>query len=137
VSVYEIDCTTGEEEHRPLTEDEQAALEQGRQEHAAQAKADQWGEVLRIRGAQLSQSDWLASAPVDVPDAIRDAAKQYEADWLAFRQGLRDLPETFGYPDGDPTAVVWPTIPPAPKLVGTPPPSFVEFSPQVNFLAWF
>lgn len=57
-------------------------------------------EALRIeRWHLLIQSDWT-----QLPDAPLTTAKK--AEWKAYRQALRDLPETAG--DGE---VTWPTPP--------------------------
>jgi len=136
VSVIEIDCSTGEAIERPLTPAEQAALDQAHAEAAGQMKADQWAEVLRIRGAELSQTDWLIEPwPADLSDRIAGEIHDNEQGWADFRQGLRDLPQTFGYPDGEPTDIVWPMLPPAPNVVGTHPPPYVQFTPPPNFHA--
>jgi hypothetical protein len=129
VSVHEIDCTTGEVNERPLTEEEQAALDQNQQEQAAVTAADQWATVDSVRGAQLRQTDFCVEPyTVDLPARTQAALKANEPAWLAFRQALRDLPETFGAPDGDPTQIIWPTLPPAPKVAITPPPPFTDSS---------
>lgn len=56
-----------------------------------------WVQMRMRRNQLLIQSDWtqLSDSPVDA------------AAWAAYRQELRDLPNT----TADPTAVTWPTIP--------------------------
>jgi hypothetical protein len=62
---------------------------------------------------RLSGSDWLVEPfPVDLPANVEAECKQYEVEWYAYRQALRDLPEN----TTDPAQVVWPKPPPAPLL---------------------
>ena len=62
------------------------------------ATAAAWGAIRAERDALLAACDWRV-----LPDAPGDTAP-----WLAYRQALRDLPQTFS----DPAAIVWPTPPP-------------------------
>jgi len=59
--------------------------------------ARKWAAVRDERDRLLTASDWtqVADAPVD------------PAAWAAYRQQLRDIPQTFD----DPDAVVWPEAP--------------------------
>lgn len=64
----------------------------------AAAKADaQWMIVRAERDAKLAASDWtqVADAPVD------------NLVWAAYRQALRDLPQT----QTNPFSIIWPAIP--------------------------
>lgn len=56
-----------------------------------------WARLRNRRDGLLTESDWtqVADAPVD------------RAAWAAYRQALRDLPDT----TSDPRQVVWPTAP--------------------------
>jgi len=65
-------------------------------EAAAKAEA-QWAAIRAERDAKLAASDWtqLSDAPVD--DLV----------WAAYRQALRDLPQT----QTNPFSIIWPAIP--------------------------
>lgn len=123
-----VDCTPPAEGNDWAEPTVVAMTDEEESEHLAAAEAAaaaelawQWDEVRRVRGAQLSQTDWLASKPVDVPDAIVEQAHANEQAWLDYRQALRDLPTS----GADPTLLVWPKPPPAPTVTISPPPSFV------------
>jgi hypothetical protein len=58
---------------------------------------DQWRNVRNERNTRLAACDWTQLA-----DATVDAAA-----WAAYRQVLRDLPQT----NPDPFNIVWPTTP--------------------------
>lgn len=119
-----VDCGTGEVVTEPLTPQEQDALAQAAAEADAHRQADQWATVDSVRGAQLRQTDYgVEPFPADMPNDIQQAFHDNEAAWASFRQGLRDITHS-----GDPTALVWPTLPPAPPVVLTPPPDFVDAS---------
>ena len=55
------------------------------------------------RSRRLAEVDWIFSADYQIPDEQRGV-------WIAYRQGLRDLPST----TEDPTNPVWPTKPSTP-----------------------
>ena len=59
-----------------------------------------WREVRAERDSRLSASDWS-----QMPDNA--LAAPAIAEWAAYRQQLRDIPQTFD----DPDAVVWPEVP--------------------------
>ena len=62
------------------------------------AKADaQWMIVRAERDAKLATSDWTQVADAPVDDLV----------WAAYRQALRDVPNT----QTDPFNIVWPTAP--------------------------
>lgn len=62
------------------------------------AKADaQWMIVRAERDAKLAASDWTQVADAPVDDLV----------WAAYRQSLRDLPQT----QTDPFNIVWPSTP--------------------------
>ena len=121
MSVYEIDCSTGEGGERPLTPEEQAALDAAQADAAAQTRAEMWATVDSVRGTELGQTDYCVEPfPVDMPQDRQAAFKAAEADWYAFRQALRDIT-----PDQnvDPTGMAWPTLPssPSPIVIASPP----------------
>jgi hypothetical protein len=60
---------------------------------------EQWAAIRAERDAKLTSCDWtqIADAPVDA------------AAWAAYRQALRDVPNT----QTDPFNIVWPTPPAA------------------------
>jgi hypothetical protein len=92
-------------------------------------KPGQWDEVERIRNAQIAQTDCAIPPYVgDIPPDRQQAFDTYQAEWKSFRQQLRDLAQTYGYPNGDPTTIVWPYLPYAPTVAITPPPDFVDWS---------
>ncbi|EPP2530221.1 tail fiber assembly protein [Vibrio cholerae] len=59
-----------------------------------------WGIVRGERDSLISQCDWT-----QMPDAPLDEAKK--AEFTAYRQALRDIPQTYS----DPDSVVWPEKP--------------------------
>lgn len=80
-------------------------------EATAQARA--WVNLRMIRDRWLAQTDYievfLASGFSPLPAAIQDAVTANSAGWLAWRQGLRDLPSTVGTagtPEVDPVDAV-------------------------------
>ena len=60
-------------------------------------------ELRQERNTRLAEVDWIFSADYQIPDEQRGV-------WIAYRQGLRDLPST----TEDPTNPVWPTKPSTP-----------------------
>jgi hypothetical protein len=64
-----------------------------------QAKSPTWTEIRRTRDTLLKVSDWTQA-----PDSPLSQEKR--AEWAAYRQGLRDLPES-----GDVNNIVWPQEP--------------------------
>jgi len=61
-------------------------------------------ELRQERNTRLAEVDWIFSADYQIPDEQRGV-------WIAYRQGLRDLPST----SEDPTNPVWPTKPSTPN----------------------
>jgi len=59
-----------------------------------------WASVRVMRDRKVSETDWT-----QMPDAPLDEAKK--AEFTAYRQALRDIPQTYS----DPDAVVWPEKP--------------------------
>lgn len=66
-------------------------------EAEARELAEAWRQLRFRRSQLLTKTDWT-----QVPDSPADAAA-----WAAYRQALRDLPQT----TGDPRDVVWPVPP--------------------------
>ena len=58
-----------------------------------------WNEIRRTRDTLLKMSDWTQA-----PDSPLSQEKR--AEWAAYRQSLRDLPETT-----DLASIVWPQEP--------------------------
>lgn len=69
-------------------------------ERAQQETENQWVELRRQRDSLLFESDWtqLADAPLDAPK---------KAEWVTYRQALRDLPAN----TVDPETPVFPAKP--------------------------
>ena len=61
-------------------------------------------ELRQERNTRLAEVDWVFSADYQIPAEQRGV-------WIAYRQGLRDLPST----SEDPTNPVWPTKPSTPN----------------------
>jgi hypothetical protein len=59
-------------------------------------------EVRAERNRLLAESDWT-----QMPDARAAMGEVKAAEWDAYRQALRDVPEQEGFPEN----VVWPTKP--------------------------
>lgn len=62
--------------------------------------AEKWKEVRADRNARVSAADWT-----QIEDAPFNTTKKQA--WRAYRQALRDLPQT----QTDPFNIVWPTPP--------------------------
>jgi hypothetical protein len=106
--------------------DAQVALyDEHEQGHTDTVNSDQWATIDSVRGTELRQTDWVYNTPSDVPQTIKDQIKDNQKAWDDFRKGLRDLDRTGGTAATD---VVWPPLPPAPKIVIQPPPDFVDWS---------
>jgi hypothetical protein len=66
-----------------------------------QAKLDQaWTQLRAERNRRLAATDWVALADAHLSQDKKDA-------WFAYRQELRDLPESIT----DPVQVTWPDFP--------------------------
>ena len=61
-------------------------------------------ELRQERSRRLAEVDWVFSTDYQIPDDKRVV-------WIAYRQGLRDLPSK----TEDPTKPVWPTKPSTPN----------------------
>jgi hypothetical protein len=77
--------------------------EQYKHEHSKQIAIQEFKELRQERSRRLSEVDWVFSADYQIPDEQRGV-------WIAYRQGLRDLPSM----TEDPTNPVWPTKPSTP-----------------------
>jgi hypothetical protein len=62
--------------------------------------AEAWAGIRRQRNARMTESDWT-----QIEDAPFNTTKKQA--WRAYRQALRDLPQT----QTDPFNIVWPTPP--------------------------
>tara|TARA_B110000444_G_scaffold60176_1_gene55961 strand:+ start:471 stop:950 length:480 start_codon:yes stop_codon:yes gene_type:complete len=67
-------------------------------------KALPWKNLRQERSRRLAEVDWVFSTDYQIPDDKRGV-------WIAYRQGLRDLPSK----TEDPTNPVWPTKPSTPN----------------------
>ena len=67
-------------------------------------KALTWKNLREERSRRLAEVDWVFSTDYQIPDDKRVV-------WIAYRQGLRDLPSK----TEDPTKPVWPTKPSTPN----------------------
>lgn len=117
--VVTLNLETGDLETRPQTAEEIAAGEASLEQSTDQA----WDALYAERSLRLSGTDWLVEPfPADLPDNVQAEARQYEVEWQAYRQALRDLPES----TVDPFVPPWPEPPPAPLLALTPQPEALE-----------
>jgi hypothetical protein len=62
--------------------------------------AEAWTQLRAERNARLAATDWVALSDAHLSQDKKDA-------WFAYRQALRDLPDTIT----DPTNVNWPAPP--------------------------
>jgi len=112
------------QEHNAQAEHDSPAISYGHDEPPPDETPQQWATVDSVRGTQLRQTDYAVEPfTSDLPNKIQNSFRKYQQEWLDFRQGLRDITH-----DGDPVALVWPTLPPEPQVVITPPPAFVDWS---------
>jgi len=58
-----------------------------------------WADVKTKRNGLLSESDWTQFRDVDLAN---------NAQWVTYRQNLRDIPQTYA---ADPRLIIWPTKP--------------------------
>jgi len=65
----------------------------------------QWKIVRAMRDQKLQESDWT-----QFPDVPITAEKR--AEWIAYRQELRDVPN-----QSDPFDVTWPTVPESESII--------------------
>ena len=79
--------------------DYQEYLEWAKTNTAEKADGLTWDDIRSKRDGILSSTDWTMTTGATVD----------QAQWAAYRQNLRDLPQT--YKDKTPDDVVWPTQP--------------------------
>ena len=79
--------------------DYQEYLEWAKTNTAEKADGLSWDDIRSKRDSILSSTDWTMTTGATVD----------QAQWAAYRQNLRDLPQT--YKDKTPDDVVWPTQP--------------------------
>ena len=58
-----------------------------------------WADVKTKRNALLAESDWTQTRDVDLAN---------NAQWVSYRQDLRNIPQTYA---SDPRLIVWPVKP--------------------------
>lgn len=92
----EVNVQTGEQHIVELTPEE---IEQQQLAYLASQVPATWDFIRAERDRLIRESDWTM-----IPDASVN-----QAQWAAYRQILRDLPQT--YADSGPESVVWPTAP--------------------------
>jgi len=84
----------------PFTPEEEAQHERDIQAIANNMALIRAAEARQTRNGLLGASDWI-----ELPSCNLDAAKK--AEWTAYRQALRDIPQQPGFPDN----IQWPTKP--------------------------
>ena len=80
-------------------EDYQEYLEWAKTNTAEKADGLSWDDIRSKRDTILSSTDWTMTTGATVD----------QAQWAAYRQVIRDIPQT--YKDKTPDDVVWPTQP--------------------------
>lgn len=105
-------------------------------QNAAQALGTAWVQLRMIRDRWLTQTDYVESFISDaasfahLPQAVKDAITTNSAEWVEWRQLMRDLPTQ----DGLDVIAVVPTMPHAsnqtPWPAGWPPP---PTAPVIHF----
>lgn len=78
-------------------EDRETPLQQNEDHHVYHDPM--WVEVRRKRDALLLESDWVTARAYDLGEPV-------PADWLAYRQALRDITKHL-----NPFLIEWPTKP--------------------------
>jgi len=112
------------QDHNAEAGHEAPAISYGHDAPPPDPTPDQWRTVDSVRGAQIRQTDHSQPPFVaDMPQENQDAFTSYAAEWKAFRRALNLMKHT-----GDPTTIIWPTLPPAPTVLITPPPDFSDWS---------
>jgi hypothetical protein len=62
--------------------------------------------------ARVKRNTLLTQSDVNVlPDRWASMNTATQQAWSTYRQALRDIPETYGAPTGDPMLIVWPKVP--------------------------
>lgn len=73
----------------------------GNTPEAATSPSTAWDQVRRERDSLLSDSDWTMITGCSVD----------QAQWSAYREKLRDIPQTYKNVSDPLTEIVWPTLP--------------------------
>ena len=100
--IKNYDTDTGPYKAIPIDEkntDYQEYLEWAKTNTAEKADGLTWDDIRSKRDSILSSTDWTMTTGSTVD----------QAQWAAYRQNLRDIPQT--YKDKTPDDVVWPTQP--------------------------
>ena len=112
------------QEHNAQAEHDSPAISYGHDAPPPDPALAQWQTVDSVRGAQIRQTDHSQPPFVaDMPQGDQDAFTTYASEWKLFRRSLNAIKHT-----GDPAALAWPTLPPAPTVVITPPPDFSDWT---------
>lgn len=119
-----IDCESGETTEVALTPEQELALQVVWAQELEITQLEEWKIVADTARVQILQTDWIMAPPSDTPPGTQGDINQYKTEWTTFREELRALAENAG--SGDPAAVVWPVLPPAPAVAIVPPPPFVN-----------
>jgi len=97
-----INIRTADDKFIPIDEantDYQDYLEWAKTNTAEAADGLTWDDIRGMRDQILRSTDWTMTTGATVD----------QAQWAAYRQNLRDIPQT--YKDKTPDDVVWPTQP--------------------------
>jgi hypothetical protein len=98
-SCYANKVGTGEWHHVETSSEYLAWLKAGNTPEPAPVASVTWDSIRAKRDQIIRDTDWTMT-----PDASVD-----QAQWAAYRQILRDLPQTFA--KTGPESVIWPTEP--------------------------
>jgi hypothetical protein len=98
--VYKIESNGRVAFNVPLTRESFSLDGFGSDVFESELKKFKWTDVRSKRDVLITETDWT-----QMPDAPLDDAKK--AEFTAYRQALRDIPQTYS----DPDAVVWPEKP--------------------------
>ena len=88
-----------EDTNNIMWQEYQSWLGEGNTTEAADSESLSWDNIRSLRNDILRDTDWTMTTGATVD----------QAQWAAYRQNLRDLPQT--YKDKTPDDVFWPTQP--------------------------
>ena len=88
-----------EDTNNIMWQEYQSWLGEGYTTEAADSESLSWDNIRSLRNDILRDTDWTMTTGATVD----------QAQWAAYRQNLRDLPQT--YKDKTPDDIVWPTQP--------------------------